>query len=173
VLDQARCVDVDFDPPNPPHSPSPLPPTTDNGGNEMRFYVFFGPIWSTFFLSAFFYISTIRVLNKCVDYLGEPPSHHRHRHRHRHYRRHPTHTLYSRHSRRRYTEVASEVETQMKLRKLAANLKWYPLLFIFSWAFITVVRVMDWVGNKKPAWITIVQVRPSVEPHATNHPDTN
>mmetsp|Transcript_73622 Transcript_73622/g.209705 ORF Transcript_73622/g.209705 Transcript_73622/m.209705 type:complete len:460 (+) Transcript_73622:351-1730(+) len=93
----------------------------DNGGNEMRFYVFFGPIWSTFFLSAFFYISTIRVLNK-------------------------------------YTEVASEVETQRKLRKLAANLKWYPLLFIFSWAFITVVRVMDWVGQKKKPWITIVQV---------------
>lgn len=58
----------------------------------------------------------------------------------------------------RYTEVASEAETQVKLQKLAANLKWYPLLFIFSWAFITVVRVMDWVGNPKPEWFTIVQV---------------
>ena len=96
MLDQARYVDTDLNPcasspilyqrglpiRAPAHTPtrpsihpiypppptSLLLPTTDNGGNEMRFYVFFGPIWSTFFLSAFFYISTIRVLNKCVDY---------------------------------------------------------------------------------------------------------
>ena len=63
------------------------------------------------------------------------------------------------------------METQRKLRKLAANLKWYPLLFIFSWAFITVVRVMDWVGNKKPEWFTIVQVSESVDSvHANETP---